>query len=903
MRACSGVWVAHGSGSADREVADRHGRVERAAGRGVLHDTPRVADARGGAGLLLRLRQRGPLAAVPQRPHAAPSSGARTGSSTRPSTGSSRTPSAPRWTPTIPIVLVQDYHFGLLPAARSRAPAPRHHHHVLAHPLAERGSASGSVPGATSCCDGLLGSSILGFHTQLHCNNFIDAVDRYLEARIDREQTAVVQGAADDVVRPYPISIEWPSRWAAARPARAGVPRGVFAELGLPADAPARRRRGPARLHEGRSRSGCSRSSASSSAILRCAGASSSPSWPRRAAPPSSAIASSTKPSSASPPASTRRSGWPLPAGGPPAGAPRAADGVPLLPRRRRLLREQPARRHEPGGQGVRGRARRRARRARAEPVHGRRAGADRGPHREPLRPRGGERPPSPPRCACRAGSSATGCAPCGRSSPSSTSTAGRAACSWTPPACAGAGASAAAWRRRPWAVCPKSGDRSRTRAFGGPGLHGGRAGAPGPRGGRGVGGGRGPRRAGPPRRGRAAAGGGGAFEGRARPLDRVPPAPRRHRRGAVRHQRPRDARAAHVSAGEVGGNAARRHARVVRRLRPRHELPGHDPGHRRTRAARGRAPRGGAQLRHPWLHHRQRLRAAAGVRPPVRARRGRGRGGRPGRPSALAAGPGGREAGRRGSRSSSGWEALLKRGAARSALLAVFDDPRPARRWIRRASGLPLRPRAARPGRRRPDRERRPCRRGRPPPRVRRRRIRAYEERRERELAAPLAAMAAFCAEKSIAIYFVTPYGALLRPHRRRAGAHGGGPVPRGGGRGPRQRAPRARGARSSWSPACSAVVAARGSARVIDMLEASRAASLRDLPDFAADGIHLTTTGNAALGRLIARRILRGPAPGSGRPSGLTDAVPHRSTSPRSSAPWSCCTGCCVDRGWRRR
>ena len=33
----------------------------------------------------------------------------------------------------------------------------------------------------------MLGSSILGFHTQFHCNNFVDTVDRLLEARVDRE--------------------------------------------------------------------------------------------------------------------------------------------------------------------------------------------------------------------------------------------------------------------------------------------------------------------------------------------------------------------------------------------------------------------------------------------------------------------------------------------------------------------------------------------------------------------------------------------------------------------------------------------------------------------------------------------------------------------------------------------
>ena len=39
-------------------------------------------------------------------------------------------------------------------------------------------------------------------------------------------------------------------------------------------------------------------------------------------------------------------------------------------------------------------------------------------------------------------------------------------------------------------------------------------------------------------------------------------------------------------------------------------------------------------------------------------------------------------------------WGALLRRGSERSALLALFDEPRRARRWVRRTTGLPLRPR-----------------------------------------------------------------------------------------------------------------------------------------------------------------------------------------------------------------
>jgi trehalose 6-phosphate synthase len=56
----------------------------------------------------------------------------------------------------------------------------------------------------------LLGSTILGFHTQFHCNNFIEATDRFMESRVDREHASVTFGGHETLIRPYPISIEWP---------------------------------------------------------------------------------------------------------------------------------------------------------------------------------------------------------------------------------------------------------------------------------------------------------------------------------------------------------------------------------------------------------------------------------------------------------------------------------------------------------------------------------------------------------------------------------------------------------------------------------------------------------------------------------------------------------------------
>ena len=46
--------------------------------------------------------------------------------------------------------------------------------------------------------DGLLGSDLLGFHVQLHCNNFLETVDRLLESRVDYEHFSVTRARPRD---------------------------------------------------------------------------------------------------------------------------------------------------------------------------------------------------------------------------------------------------------------------------------------------------------------------------------------------------------------------------------------------------------------------------------------------------------------------------------------------------------------------------------------------------------------------------------------------------------------------------------------------------------------------------------------------------------------------------------
>jgi lysophospholipase L1-like esterase len=208
-------------------------------------------------------------------------------------------------------------------------------------------------------------------------------------------------------------------------------------------------------------------------------------------------------------------------------------------------------------------------------------------------------------------------------------------------------------------------------------------------------------------------------------------------------------------------------------------------------------------------------------------------------------------------------WQVLVKRGSRRSVLLTLFDDPRLARRWVRRATGLLLRP-PPRPG---------PGARAEEPPSLGPAAVpvgsggasasspgdvRAYEERRERDLAAALAAMAAFCAEKSIALYFVTPYG----PYFDVTEDELAGMTIRGLLKEPTRLYGSEREALRAEVELITRVVrrvAADASAQAIDMLDASRGSSLRTSPHFDGDGVHLSRSGNEALGTLIARRVLR--------------------------------------------
>jgi len=56
--------------------------------------------------------------------------------------------------------------------------------------------------------EGLLSNDLLGFHLRYHCHNFLDTVNQELEAKVDREESSVTYRNHKTLVRPFPISVD-----------------------------------------------------------------------------------------------------------------------------------------------------------------------------------------------------------------------------------------------------------------------------------------------------------------------------------------------------------------------------------------------------------------------------------------------------------------------------------------------------------------------------------------------------------------------------------------------------------------------------------------------------------------------------------------------------------------------
>ena len=206
MRACGGVWVAHGSGDADRETADTRGRL------GVPVDDPRYTLRRV---WLTKEEEQGYYAGFSNEGlwplchivHVRPTF--------RPDDWSYYLEVNQKFADTVldqikdaeaPLVLIQDYHFAALPSL-IKAARPDARVAIFWHIPWPNFEAFGICPWQGELLLGMLGADLIGFHTQYYCNNFLETVDRALEARIDWERYSVTRGDHTTYVKPFPISV------------------------------------------------------------------------------------------------------------------------------------------------------------------------------------------------------------------------------------------------------------------------------------------------------------------------------------------------------------------------------------------------------------------------------------------------------------------------------------------------------------------------------------------------------------------------------------------------------------------------------------------------------------------------------------------------------------------------
>jgi trehalose-6-phosphate synthase len=207
MDASEGTWIAHGSGGADRDVVDEHDRIR------VPPEDPKYTLRR----IWLTKQQESgfydgmandgiyPLCLVTfTPPHFRPTDWEQYKAVNRLYADAvlQETGGDPAF------VFIQDYHFGLLPRMLKEA-NPKLIVAQFWHIPWPNKEVFRVFPWKEELIDGLLGNDLLGFHIRYHCQNFLDTIDRMIEARVDTEHFNIERAGHTTLVRPFPIGVDY----------------------------------------------------------------------------------------------------------------------------------------------------------------------------------------------------------------------------------------------------------------------------------------------------------------------------------------------------------------------------------------------------------------------------------------------------------------------------------------------------------------------------------------------------------------------------------------------------------------------------------------------------------------------------------------------------------------------
>jgi trehalose 6-phosphate synthase len=208
LKACSGLWIASGTGDADKETVNKHGKVE------VPPEQPKYTLRR----LWLTKEEEQhfyygfsneglwPLCHIAH---------------TRPifrnddwkyykkvNEDFAKAVLEETKNEEQPFILIQDFHFALLPELIKRE-KPNARVAIFWHIPWPNPESFGICPWQREILNGMLGADLIGFHTQYHCNHFLETVNNALESRVLWDDFSVKKAGHTTYVKPFPISIDF----------------------------------------------------------------------------------------------------------------------------------------------------------------------------------------------------------------------------------------------------------------------------------------------------------------------------------------------------------------------------------------------------------------------------------------------------------------------------------------------------------------------------------------------------------------------------------------------------------------------------------------------------------------------------------------------------------------------
>ena len=207
MKACSGLWIAHGSGDADKKTVDKNDRLQVPPDdpKYTLHRIWLTKEEEDGYYYGFANEALWPLSHISYtRPHFEETDwkmyekvNRKFADAILKEVGDKKA-----------FVWIQDYHMALLPKFLKEAGGNNiitaHFWHIpWPNPEVFR-----ICPKKKEILEGLLANDLLGFHLRYHCENFIATVEKEIEARVDRERLSIIKGGHETMIRAFPIGVD-----------------------------------------------------------------------------------------------------------------------------------------------------------------------------------------------------------------------------------------------------------------------------------------------------------------------------------------------------------------------------------------------------------------------------------------------------------------------------------------------------------------------------------------------------------------------------------------------------------------------------------------------------------------------------------------------------------------------